>query len=113
MKLVSLFTLVVGLLFATSAFAADKKIERLWKSKCSSCHGMDGRAQTEKGKKMKTADMTTAEYQKKTDADWEKAIKEGVKAEKDGVKQEMDGYELKPEELKGLIGMIREFGPKK
>ena len=113
-KLMTLIALVAGFVFATSAFAADKKIERLWKSKCSSCHGQDGKAQTEKGKKMNTRDMTTAEYQKATDEDFEKAIKDGVKKEKDGEKQEMDGYaDLKPEEIKGLVGMIRELGPKK
>ncbi len=48
--------------------APDKKVERLWKSKCGSCHGADGKAQTEKGKKMKMEDYTTAEWQKaKTD----------------------------------------------
>jgi len=92
------------------AFAADKKIERLWKSKCSSCHGADGKAETEKGKKMKTGDMTLADFQKKSDADLLKAINEGVAIEKDGVKKEMDGYkDLTDEQKTGLVTFMREF----
>jgi cytochrome c6 len=88
----------------------DKKTERLWKAKCSSCHGMDGKADTEKGKKMKMNDMTTAEWQSaKTDEEIKKAILEGVKSEKDGVKQEMDSYkdELKPDQVDALVKYIR------
>lgn len=97
-------------LVSLPAVAADKKIERLWKAKCSSCHGADGKADTEKGKKMKTGDMTLAEFQKKTDAEWMKAIDEGVTLEKDGVKKEMDNYkDLTPEQKTGLITFMREF----
>jgi len=103
-------------LASAPAFAADKKIERLWKAKCSSCHGADGKGQTEKGKKMKIADMTDAEWQKKvTDDDMKKAINEGVKKEADGVKKEMDPYkdEVKGEQLDAVVAHIRELGGKK
>jgi mono/diheme cytochrome c family protein len=93
------------------AFAADKKIERLWKAKCGSCHGSDGKAETEKGKKMKLSDMTTADWQKKTsDADITKLINEGMKSEKVGVKKEMDAYaDLTVEQKAGLVAFIREL----
>lgn len=107
--------LIVAIALASApAFAADKKVERVFKSKCASCHGNDGKADTEKGKKMKVRDMTTAEYQKATDDQFRKAIAEGVKEEKDGVKKEMDPYkdELKPDQIDGLVAMIREFGKK-
>ena len=93
----------------------DKKIERLWKAKCSSCHGMDGKAQTDKGKQMKVADYSTAAWQKsRTDEQIKKGIIEGVKLEKDGVKQEMDGYktELTAEQIDGLVQFTRSLGPK-
>ena len=92
---------------------ADKKIERVWKAKCASCHGADGKADTEKGKKLKVADYTTKEWQAaKKDEELTKAILDGVKTEKDGVKQEMDGYkgELKPGEAEGLVKFIRALG---
>lgn len=108
-RIVILFSALA--LVSIPAFAADKKIERLWKAKCSSCHGVDGKAETEKGKKMKVADYSTAEWQKKaTDANILKAIKDGVKAEKDGVKQEMDGYpDLTDDQTAGLVTLIREL----
>lgn len=110
---------VVGLAVAvfmlgTSAEAQDKKIERLWKSKCSSCHGKDGKAETTKGKKMSTESMATAEFQKKyTDAQLKKTTLEGIDEERNGVKKQMDGYsDLKPEEVDGLVAYIRGLGPK-
>jgi cytochrome c6 len=106
-----LLAVVAAALFAVPAAAADKKIERLYKSKCQSCHGADGKAQTEKGKKMKMLDLTTAEWQAKNDdAAIIKAIKEGSKSEKDGVKKEMDPYDdLDEEQVKGLVAFIREL----
>jgi mono/diheme cytochrome c family protein len=98
------------LLLGGAAHAQDKKTERLWKAKCASCHGADGKAQTENGKKQKVADYTAKEWQAaKNDADLKKAILEGVKKEKDGVKQEMDGYSdaLKPGEADALVAYIR------
>lgn len=99
-------------LAAASANAApDKKIERLWKSKCAACHGEAGKGDTDKGKQMKVADFTSADFQKKADADLKKAIEEGVKTEEGGVKKEMDPYkdELKPAQIDGLVAFIREL----
>jgi len=104
-----LFLVTALALASAPAFAADKKTERLWKSKCASCHGKDGKADTTKGKQMKMYDMTTAEWQKKlTDDQLKKVTKEGVKEEKDGVKKEMDAYpDLTPEQLDGLVTFMR------
>jgi cytochrome c6 len=101
---------LLALAFAPESSAGpDKKTERLWKSKCASCHGEDGKGDTEKGKQMKTGDLTTAEAQKKTDEELRKVINEGFKEEKGGVKKEMDPYkeELKPEQVDALIAFIR------
>lgn len=111
MKRIAMLAVVSGCLLATSAFGADKKIERVWKSKCSACHGMDGKGQTEKGKKMQVLDLAAS---KATDEDFKKQILEGVKKEEKGVKKEMDGFkaELKPEEVDGLIAYIHEIAKK-
>ena len=102
-----------SLLLSASAMAQmdPKKTERLWKSKCASCHGQTGKGDTEKGQQMKVADMTTAAYQSKKDDEWKKAINDGVKQEKSGVKQEMDGFkgELTPEQVDALVAYIRTF----
>ena len=91
------------------AGAPDKKTERLWKSKCASCHGEDGKGDTEKGKQMKIGDLSSADVQKKADDALKKAINDGIKEEKGGVKKEMDPYkeELKPEQVDALVAFIR------
>lgn len=103
----------LGLALATPAFAedakVDKKIERLWKSKCASCHGVDGKGQTDQGKKMKVADYASPAWQKGiTDEKIKHAIVTGVKKEEGGVKKEMDAFaDLTPEQLDGLVALIR------
>ena len=112
------FALAATFLAVSAAGAAevDKKTERLWKSKCASCHGATGKGDTEKGKKQKVRDMTTADYQSKiTDEDIKKSMLEGIKREKDGVKQEMDSYkdELKPDQIDALVKYVRSLGAQK
>ncbi len=114
--------LALGLAFAgtptstaDAADGADKKTQRLWKSKCSSCHGKDGKGQTKKGKKQKVKDMTTAAWQKEvTDARMLKSMNEGIKRTQDGVKQKMKSYKgkLTPEQMQSLVKYMRAFGPK-
>lgn len=90
--------------------AADPATERLWKAKCGSCHGPDGKGQTEQGKKMAVADMSTADWQAKfDDAKLKAAIADGLKRDKGGVHQEMDAYKSKltPAQIDGLVGVIR------
>ena len=105
--------LLIGLAISGSALAAgppDAKTVRLWKSKCASCHGADGKGDTDQGKKMKVGNMATAAFQKSaTDDQLKKAILNGVKTEKDGVKKAMDGYkdELTPEQVDALVQFIR------
>ena len=101
-----------ALVFSTAAFAqeVDKKTERTWKAKCSSCHGMDGKAQTKKGQDLKVEDMSTAAYQKKySDDAMRKTINDGLDTTRDGRKVEMDGYkdQLTPEQTDALIKYIR------
>lgn len=98
---------VVTALVAASAHAeVDAKITRTWKAKCASCHGVDGKGDTETGKKAKLPDFTKADWQKgKTDAQIKSAIENGAK--KDG--NEMDAYKdkLTPEQIDGLVSYVR------
>ena len=113
-------TLMVALLMLVLvpkvAFAqADPKTERLWKAKCASCHGADGKAQTEQGKKMAMHDITTAEWQKSwTDDKIKQAILNGVDETKDGKKKQMDPFKdkLKPEQVDALVGYTRSLAAK-
>jgi mono/diheme cytochrome c family protein len=88
----------------------DKKTERLWKAKCASCHGVDGKAQTDQGKRIGVADYTTPEWQKaRDDAQLKTAILDGVKLVRDGKSMEMNGYkdQLSPEQADQLVAHIR------
>ncbi len=109
--------LLGGTAFAADPPAApDKKTERQWKSKCSSCHGMDGKADTEKGHQMKMADLSSAAFQKsQSDDELKKTIHDGLKRTKDGVKQEMDPFadELTPAQLDALVQYVRFIGASK
>jgi mono/diheme cytochrome c family protein len=92
----------------------DKKTVRTWKAKCSSCHGEDGKAATEQGKKMGVRDMTTADFWKGlTDAKMKDAIANGIKQTRDGKLQEMEPYKdkLKPEEIDALVAYVKTFKP--
>lgn len=102
----------VALVSAAALGQADKKTERLWKAKCASCHGADGKAQTDLGKQMGVADYTTREWQKgRSDAQLKQAILDGVKWERGGKKQEMGGYKdtLTPAQVDALVAHIRAF----
>lgn len=95
---------------AGAAPTADPKIARTWKAKCSSCHGVEGKGDTEQGAKMKIPDMTKPEWQKdNSDDKMRQAILNGVK--KEG-KEGMDSYKdvLSPEQVDGLIAYVRSLG---
>jgi mono/diheme cytochrome c family protein len=93
------------------ADAPDPKIQRKWKAKCASCHGEDGKGQTEQAKKMGgIRDVSTEAWQKEwTDAKIRAAIEKGVKEEKDGKKKEMEAYQgkLTDPEIDGLVKFMR------
>lgn len=81
----------------------DKKTERTWKSKCASCHGADGAAQTDQGKKLAVKDYTSAQFQSgHTDEALKKAIIEGQG-------KEMPAYKDLGEQADQLVQLIRSF----
>ncbi|MDP1824470.1 MAG: cytochrome c [Archangium sp.] len=111
----SLATLVVLFALPCLAEAPDKKAARLWKAKCSACHGVDGRGQTETGRKLLLPDFTRPQWQAKTtDELIRDRVTNGLLEERDGVKKEMPAFkdELQPEQLEAIIALIRKLaGP--
>ena len=106
----------LGLCLPTVAEAGvSKKTERIWKAKCSSCHGKDGKAQTEQGKKLEVRDMTTADWQEAVDdAAIKEAILNGAKGKTAaGEETEMKPYKgkVKDKDLDGLVEYIRGLAP--
>jgi cytochrome c oxidase cbb3-type subunit 3 len=104
---------VVSILAVSTSAAAetDVKTVRLWKAKCASCHGADGKGKTETGEKLGIPDMTTAAWQQKvSDAQMKTSINEGVK--RAGKTEGMDPYKEKLEaaQIDSLIAYVRTFG---
>jgi cytochrome c553 len=95
------------LLFAAmGARADDPKTARTWKAKCGSCHGADGKGDTEQGRKAKIADFSSADWQKsKSDADIKAAIEGGKK--KGEVEMEPYKDKLEPAQIDTLVAYIR------
>ena len=103
MRVKSLLLIVVVAL-APIAFAADGAA--VYKAKCASCHGADGKGLTPIGKKMNLRDLGSPEVQKQTDKelyDWTAVGK-----------NKMPGYDGKiPEsDLKAVIAHIRTLAQK-
>ncbi len=94
--------------------AKDPKTERTFKAKCASCHGADGKGETEQAKKMGgIGDMTSAAWQKKwSDEQIKSAIENGVHETRDGNKKEMDAYKSKlpAPQIDALVVYIRGLG---
>lgn len=106
MRWIFVLALVPSVAFADG----NPQIDRLWRAKCASCHGADGKAQTEQGKKMAIGDLSTAAAQAKvTDAQIKTAISDGVNRDQNGVHQEMEAYKakLKPDQIDGLVTYVR------
>lgn len=109
MKKTFLAVLSLGLIALGAQAQVDKKTERTWKAKCASCHGADGKAATDQGKKAAIPDYSDASFQKsKTDEQLKTAIANGVKTDKG----EMEGYKdkLSGEEIDNLVKLVRSFG---
>ena len=107
--------LMAAPLVARADPAKDPKVERMWKAKCASCHGNDGKGQTDQGKKMAMHDITTPAWQKSfTDEAIKKVIADGVNEFKEGHQKQMDAYSktLKPEQLDQLTAYCRALAAK-
>jgi mono/diheme cytochrome c family protein len=104
MKIITKAALFIApiVLCTSGAFAADAAAN--WTQYCASCHGKDGSGNTTMGKKLGVKDYT--KDQSFSDADAEKAIKEGVK---DGGKEKMKAYKdkLSDADVKALVAYTR------
>jgi mono/diheme cytochrome c family protein len=95
-----LVAMAVAIVFSTSTFAADAGAD-VYKAKCASCHGPDGKGETAMGKNLKLKDLASAEVQKQSDADLTTLIEKG--------KKPMPGYEgkLTKDQITDLVKYIR------
>ncbi|MGA7743328.1 MAG: cytochrome c [Polyangia bacterium] len=99
-----------GLLVLWVSAAALAGAPETFAQKCAGCHGKDGKGQTTMGKKLSIKDLTDAKVQAAAkDADWDKAISDGVKDA--AGKVVMTGFKGKvtPEDIKALVKLCRDF----
>jgi len=81
----------------------DKKTERTWKAKCASCHGADGTAQTDQGKKLAVKNYSSAQFQS---AHSDEALKKAII---EGQGKDMPAYKDLGEQADSLVQLIRSF----
>ena len=75
--------------------------EKVYKAKCASCHGPDGKGETAAGKATKARDLCSADVKNETDAAWTDIITKG--------KNKMPSYDKKitDAEVKDVIAYMR------
>ena len=86
----------------TAVFAQDKANgEKVYKAKCASCHGPDGKGETAAGKATKAGDICSEEVKNESDAAWTDIIVKG--------KNKMPSYDKKvtDAERKDVIAYMR------
>ncbi len=97
------FALILSLALATPALA-DEAAD-VWKAKCKSCHGEDGKAKTKMGEKEKIPDISLADWQKRhSDEKIRKVIAEGSA---DNAKMKAFKDKLTPEQIDALVKHVR------
>jgi mono/diheme cytochrome c family protein len=104
-KIFAFAAIVIG--SASIGFAADATAN--WAQHCVSCHGKDGSGSTMMGKKLGVKDYRDAKVQSAfTDAEAERAIKEGVKT---NGKETMKPFasKLSDADVKALVAYVRSF----
>ncbi|MET0404079.1 MAG: cytochrome c [Cystobacter sp.] len=102
------YALLLLSLSATAAQAQEEDtVAEIWTAKCKSCHGPDGKAQTQMGKKESIRDISIPEWQKsKSDGDIRQVISEG-----DPNNKKMKAYKdkLTPQQIDALVAYVRGF----
>lgn len=97
--------IVVLTVFAVALPILAEDGAALYKAKCAGCHAADGTG-SPMGKKLGAKSLGSADIQKLSDADLEKAISGG--------KGKMPAFKtLTADQVKALVTAIRSFAPKK
>jgi cytochrome c6 len=93
--------LCVIALLSTISVNAQGAGEKVYKAKCASCHGPDGKGATPAGKATKARDFCSDEVKKETDDEWTTILVKG--------KNKMPAYDKKltESEIKDVVAYIR------
>ena len=91
--------------FAYAQKGQSAKGAQLFQQLCVGCHGADGRAQADAGKKVGAADLTSSVVQDQSDSQLSKVIKDGRG------KMPTWGGKLSDDDIRDLVAYIRQFRP--
>ena len=95
--------------FISVGIAAATDTRATWNANCASCHGKDGSGGTAMGRKLNTKDYRDPKVQAVfSDAEAERAIKEGVKTNGKETMKPFGG-KIPDAEIKALVAYIRAF----
>jgi cytochrome c6 len=97
---------MVTLAFSAPAHAQDAP--GLFKTKCAACHADDGSGSGAMGKQLGVKDLRADDVQKQTDAQLTDSMTNGV-----GKKMPAYKGKITDDQIKGLVGYIRELAKKK
>jgi cytochrome c6 len=86
---------------------AQSDAATLYKAKCALCHSADGSADNQTGKSLHAKDLRSEEVQKRSDAELAAVITKGNGA------MPAFGSMLSPEDIRNLVGYIRDLATKK
>lgn len=102
-KLLTAFAVLAVLCLVASGVCAQDVAsgEKVYKAKCASCHGPDGKGETAAGKATKARDLCSAEVKAESDTAWTEIITKG--------KNKMPSYDKKitDAEVKDVVAYMR------
>ena len=102
--------IIIAVFIAIPAVSLAQKNQRrgedIFQEKCVGCHGPDGRAQTDIGKALQAADLTSDAIQQKSDSQLSKSVRGG--------KGKMPAFEnkLADDEIKAVVAHVKQLGKK-
>lgn len=82
--------------------------QAVFENNCASCHGLDGRAKTPQGKKLKAHDLRESRL---TDAEIEQQIRQGKQNAAGILVMPAFGKELSDDDIKAVIVTVKGFRP--
>jgi cytochrome c6 len=102
-------SLLIATIVSSAGIAAAADASATWNANCALCHGKDGSGATMMGTKLNTKDYRDAKVQAAfSDAEAERAIKEGVKTNGKETMKPFGG-KLSDADIKALVAYIRTF----
>ena len=101
-----IYLAIASMMSVTAPIRAAKGADggEIFQQMCIGCHGPDGHANTDMGKKVMAADLTSPDVQQLSDSQLAKVVKNGQK------KMPSFADKLSDDDIKAVIVYVRQFG---